>query len=158
PFWVQREQVGILRHLVPSNAPPVLADDVSAQLIAAGVLVKPSDLENRRRSFDLLIESANNHFSEERFCELPQLIHSAHVTALCRYYESLIAGGNWKLGDEQVTLRHGWHNEMVARYFHHQLTEIVSRVAGERVRPSYTYVSGYRPGAVLRPHVDRRQC
>jgi hypothetical protein len=86
------------------------------------------------------------------------LLHPAHVGALCRYYEALIDTGEWVLGDEQVRLRHGWHNELVSRYFHYQLTEVVSRAAGEWVRPSYTYVSGYRPGAVLKPHVDRKQC
>jgi hypothetical protein len=57
-----------------------------------------------------------------------------------------------------VANRHGWHNESVARFFHHQLTAIIQRVAGEPLRPSYCYVSAYRAGAVLRPHVDRKQC
>jgi hypothetical protein len=158
PFWVRREQTGILRQLVARHSPPALQDGLAAQLVEAGVLVTFSGLEERRRSFDRLIETAQQHFADHRYCELPQLLHPAHVGALCRYYEALIGTGKWKLGDEQVELRHGWHNEMVSRYFHHQLTEIVSRTAGEPVRPSYAYLSAYRPGAVLKPHVDRKQC
>lgn len=115
--------------------------------------------EERRRDFEVLVEEARPRFAEHRYCELPGLLHPAHVAALTRYYEALMeCGSKWKLGDEQVPLRHGWHNEFVSRYFHHQLTKIVSRAAGEPVRTSYTYLSAYHPGAVLKPHVDRKQC
>jgi hypothetical protein len=57
-----------------------------------------------------------------------------------------------------VPLRHGYHNETVSRYFHHQLAGFVSRVAGEPVKPTHAYVSAYKQGAVLRLHVDRKQC
>jgi hypothetical protein len=80
------------------------------------------------------------------------------VTALGRYYHELITHGAWAAGDAQVKRRYGYHNESVSRYFHHQLIDFVGRVAGERVKPTYAYVSAYQEGAVLRPHIDRRQC
>jgi hypothetical protein len=158
PHWSRRELVGVLRRLVAGHPPPPLPAALFAHLVAAGVLVTASEREDRRRDFDALAARARQGLAEHLYCELPQLLHRAHAAALCRYYEALIGSGTWALGDEQVPLRHGWHNEMVARYFHHQLTDVVSRVAGEPVRPSYVYVSGYRPGAVLKPHVDRKQC
>ena len=158
PFWVRRHQIGILRQLIAAHPPPELHDELAARLIEAGVLVTPSGIEGSRHRFDALVARAQSHFAEHYYCELPGLLHPAHVAALCRYYEALIGGGKWRLGDEQVKLRHGWHNEIVSRYFHHQLTDTVSRAAGEPVRPSYTYLSAYRPGAVLKPHVDRKQC
>jgi len=158
PFWARRDQIRVLRQLVAAYPPPVLHDELTSQLIAADVLVTAADIDDRRRSFDQLVADGRQRLFEHRYCELPGLLRGAHVSALCRYYESLIGAGKWRLGDEQVKLRHGWHNEMVSRYFHQQLTDFVSRVAGETVRPSYTYVSGYRPGAVLKPHVDRKQC
>jgi hypothetical protein len=158
PFWAQREQVGVLRRLVAAYPPPDLQRQLTAQLIEADVLVTSSGIEERRWTFDRLVCCARKHFAEHLYCELPQLLHPAHVAALSRYYEALIDGGGWRLGDQQVRLRYGWHNEMVARYFHHQFVHIISRIAGERVTPSYSYVSAYRQGAVLKPHVDRKQC
>jgi hypothetical protein len=58
-----------------------------------------------------------------------------------------------------VEKRYGWHNEPVARFYHHQLASFVGDIAGEPVRPSYCYVSAYYGGRPrLRPHVDRKQC
>jgi hypothetical protein len=158
PFWVRRQQAYLFRQFAAGYRPPPLPEDLAAHLAAAGVLVSRAAYEERRRAFETLVEQARPHFEEDRFCELPGLLHPAHVMALARYYEALVESGSWKLGDAQVTLRHGWHNELVSRYFHHQLTDVVSRAAGERVRPSYTYLSAYHPGAILKPHVDRKQC
>jgi hypothetical protein len=80
------------------------------------------------------------------------------VVALNHYYQGLVDSGEWELGDAQVRRRHGQHNEMDSRYFHQQLTGLVGRLAGEPVKPSYSYVSAYRGGAVLGAHVDRKQC
>jgi hypothetical protein len=50
------------------------------------------------------------------------------------------------------------HNEPTASFFHHQLTDTVSAVAGQPVKPSYVYVAAYQSGAELASHVDRAQC
>ncbi len=34
----------------------------------------------------------------------------------------------------------------------------MSALAGEPYQPSYVYFGSYRPGATLKPHVDRAQC
>jgi hypothetical protein len=158
PFWGQRAHIRAYRELGVGQPAPNLPKHLAPQLAEAGVLICPSALEGHRRRFAELVKRGRKQFADHGFCELPKLLHPAHVLALCDYYEALIGEGRWRLGDEQVQLRHGWHNEMVSRYFHHQFTEVVSQVAGEPVRASYTYLSAYRPGAVLKPHVDRKQC
>jgi Sulfotransferase family len=159
PFWVRREQAHALRRLVPGRPPPPMGPDLAARLAAAGVLVSAAGLARRREEADALARSGRSQFAGQRFCVLPSLMHPDHAAALAQYYDALIASGAWAFGDAQVAQRHGWHNEPVARYFHHQLTGFVGRVAGEPVRPSYCYVSAYRGGeASLRPHVDRKQC
>ena len=50
------------------------------------------------------------------------------------------------------------HNESVARFFHHQLTNTVSAIAGEAIKPSYVYLASYLSGAELKKHTDREQC
>jgi hypothetical protein len=86
------------------------------------------------------------------------LIHPYHVGALRRYFRRQIRTGALPLGDAQSALRHVAHNEPVARFFHHQLAAVMSRIAGQPVKPSYVYFASYQGGAVLEPHTDRKQC
>jgi hypothetical protein len=158
PFWIRRRDAYQFRHFAAGFRPPPISEDLAARLMEAGVLVTWTEYHERRQSFEAVLQKACPQFEKQGYCELPGLMHPAHAIALASYYEALAACGDWKLGDEQVSLRHGWHNEHVSRYFHYQVTDILSRAAGEPVRPSYAYVSAYRPGAVLKPHVDRRQC
>lgn len=158
PFWARRGQAFLFRQFAAGQAPPVLGGEISAQLAEATVLTTLEDLERRSREGIALVERARPQFAEQRYCTLPSLIPRSQAAALGRYYRALIDYGQWMPGDEQVRLRHGYHNETVSRYFHHQLTDFVSRVAGEPVKSAYAYVSAYKQGAVLRPHVDRKQC
>jgi hypothetical protein len=50
------------------------------------------------------------------------------------------------------------HNEGVARFFHHQIANAISAIAGEPVKPSYVYFASYLSGAELKKHTDREQC
>src|ERR1019366_8112023 len=159
PFWARRGQAAVFRHFVARRPPPAqLSAELTSQLLEAGLLITVDSLESRRQEGDALVDKTRPLFEQRRYCELPSLIHKAHVAALGRYYRELIDLGNWAAGDEQVRQRHGQHNETMSRYFHHQLADFVSRVAGEPVKPAYAYVSAYREGAILKPHVDRKQC
>ena len=158
PYWVDRTHALLFRQFVAGRPPPALPEPLVARLVDAGILVTAAYLQTRRREGETVVERARPAFKEARYCILPSLIRATHVSALDRYYRERIAYGDWARGDEQVRLRHGQHNETVSRYFHHQLTDFVGRVAGEPVKPSYAYVSAYREGAVLKPHVDRKQC
>jgi hypothetical protein len=158
PFWLRREQAFRFRQFAAGQPPPALNEKLSIQLADATILTTRADIDRRRREGMALVERAAPLFLEKRYCALPSLIRKSHAAALARYYQALIDYGEWLPGDEQVCLRHGYHNETVSRYFHHQLAGFVSRVAGEPVKPTYAYVSAYKQGAVLRPHVDRKQC
>jgi hypothetical protein len=158
PFWVQRRDAYLFRRFEAGRQPPALPDGLAAQLFYAGILIDPEKTDERLAGMDDLVRRAGLHFVEHRYCELPLILHPAHIRALSCYYTRLIEAGQWTLGDPQVRFRFGQHNEAVSRYFHHQLTDLISRVAGEPVKPSYSYVSAYREGAILRAHVDRKQC
>jgi hypothetical protein len=77
---------------------------------------------------------------------------------LRQYYRALVAGGSLPLGDSRVPDRYRLHSEVIASFLHPQLAPLVSRIAGEPVKPSYVYFASYRPGASLPRHVDREQC
>ena len=70
----------------------------------------------------------------------------------------MIRRGVLRLGDTQSARRFVADNEPVARFFHGQLTSVVSRIVGRAVKPSYVYLAGYQADAELPSHVDRAQC
>ncbi len=61
-------------------------------------------------------------------------------------------------GDSQVNRRYYQHNEPLAKFFHQNLTNLMSLIAGEEVKPSYVYAASYKEGASLQPHTDREAC
>jgi len=159
PFWIRYQDMWSLRGFMPGNTPPnPLTSQLQQLLVAAGILVSNTAREQRRRDGDIQAHDAAAHFAQKDYCILSGLLHPAHLHALGRYYRELIAEGAWALGDPQVAGRYGWHNEMLARFFHHQLTSYVSRAVATPVKPSYAYVSVYQGGAILERHVDREQC
>ncbi|HKQ79954.1 MAG TPA: sulfotransferase [Blastocatellia bacterium] len=158
PFWARRSQARLFGQFVAGQAPPQLDEELRLRLVSASALVRSDDLTRRLHEGREMAERAGAQFAARGYCELPSALHPAHAASLGRYYGALINCGQWSLGDEQVRFRHGWHNEPVCRYFHYQLTGLVSRVANEPVKPSYAYTSAYQEGARLKPHVDRKQC
>lgn len=159
PLWLQRRDAFRYRALVAGARPPsTLTDDEARRLATAGVLARPDELRRLRAAGEDSVTGCAAQFARDGYCVLRSLVSTPHVAALSRYYRALIAYGEWMPGDEQVRRRYGYHNESVARYFHHQLRDVVSRVVGESVKPTYAYVSAYREGATLKPHVDREQC
>lgn len=159
PFWAERSDVAALRRLVPGATPPDgLLEPLAGRLVAAGVLLEPGEVDRLEAEGAARTVAASTEFATARFTRLRGVLHRAQVQALARYYRRLVDSGAWRLGDGQVALRHGWHNEPMARFYQHQLTWFVGQVAGEPVKPAYAYSSAYRGGATLDPHIDREQC
>jgi hypothetical protein len=155
PFWlgpgfekvVQGLRVG---EQVPSSVPP----EIRSVLAAAGILIpRAGDLDGRD-----WVREACTSFQEKGYAPLSGLVHPFHVAALRRYYRCLIRTGMIRLGDEQSSLRYVVHNEPVARFFHQQIAQVFSAVAGQPLKPSYVYLASYLSGAELKKHVDREQC
>jgi LPS sulfotransferase NodH len=160
PFWVRRQQTHAFLRLRAGQEPPpgLFEPSLVARLAGAGVLTTGAEIERRRAEGEAMARTSARDLRYERLCVLNRLLHPGHLAALGRYYRELIGGGTWALGDDQVERRHGWHNEPIARFFHHQLTGLVTRIAREPVKPAYCYTSAYRSGAALSAHFDRRQC
>lgn len=127
-------------------------------LRTAGILTGEKEDEQRSAKWTKCIKTAAQLFRENNYAPLGNLIHPFNLAALRRYYRHLIRTGKIHLGDEQSSRRYVAHNEPVARYFHHQISNVVSRVVGEPVKPSYVYVASYLGGAELKKHTDRVQC
>ena len=73
------------------------------------------------------------------------------------YYKYGIDNNYFPFGDRQ-SKRFKTRNDPVSRMLHYELLPLVERATGERLRPSYTYLSCYVKGADLPLHDDNRNC
>jgi hypothetical protein len=156
PFWLGPKLAGFVRDLEPGE--PVsasLPSSMRSVLAGAGILIPAG---TNSIGHEETIERACVQFREKGYAPLSGLIHPFHVAALRRYYRYLIRTGGICLGDRQSSRRYVAHNEGVARFFHHLIAPTLSRVAGERLKPSYVYLASYLSGAELSRHTDREQC
>lgn len=158
PYWVPRHHARLFAEFEPDRLAPPCPAQLRAQLHAADIIASATERTAAERRVAATRARLTSEFAERSYCVVPDVLAPPHTAALARYYRELIASGRWALGDEQVARRHGWHNESVARFFHHQLTGFVGAIVGEPVCASYAYVSAYQQGAELEPHVDRKQC
>jgi hypothetical protein len=87
------------------------------------------------------------------------MLSPLHAAAMRRHARALRRGGQFELDVEQVPgLRDGVCGEAMCLVWLRQLAPLVTAIVGEPVRPSYTWLRRYRPGAVLERHVDRDHC
>src|SRR5262245_20057799 len=139
-------------------APGILPPHVRDTLAMANVLVAPGHEQSQRELWKTIYRDAGTRFRTQGYAVVRDLIQPVHIGALRRYYRALVASGRLPRGDSQVAQRHRLHSEPVGMFFHSQLTSLVSRIAGEAVKPSYVYFSSYPSGSDLPRHVDRPQC
>lgn len=159
PFWLGPRLERIVLHLRAGGPVPDSLDAESRFLLAAaGILTQEDWVERRRADWAEVVQKSFRSFHERGYAPLRNLIHPFHVAALRRYYRYAIRSGSIRLGDEQSARRYAAHNESVACFFHHQITNAVSAVVGEPVKPSYVYLGSYLSGAELKKHTDREQC
>jgi hypothetical protein len=105
-----------------------------------------------------LAGSASERLRADGYCTLNDLMHPRQRLALRAYFSALVEEGYCQYGDKIVPKRFVLHDDWVAAFFHHQLASFISRLAGVAMKPSYSYMVSYMPGATLPRHVDRRQC
>ena len=159
PFWLGPQMNAILAGCKGGDrVSSRLGADARWILETAGVLVSGTDLALRGKRWRDARSGWAAEFEARRYTPIGRLIHPFHLSALRRYYRHLIRQGQVKLGDSQSPLRYAAQNEPVACFFHHQLTEVVSSIVEEAVKPSYVYLGSYQGGAELEVHIDREQC
>jgi hypothetical protein len=159
PFWLGQELGSQLGDLRPGDPiPRGISPELRRTLMMAGILVREDFVADRRQRWIEILLRSCLEFRQKQYSPLRGLLHPFHVAALRRYFRHLVRKGALRLGDSQSSRRFIAHNESVLRFFHQQLTGIVSAVAGEKVKPSYVYLGAYQGGARLEKHTDREQC
>jgi hypothetical protein len=159
PFWLGRRLEAVVSRLragepTPASLPP----EARGLLVGAGILTPADYAELRLAEWSEVVSKGAAEFRQKGYVPLRNLIHPFNLAALRRYYRHAIRLGAIRLGDEQSSRRYVAHNESVARFFHQQIANAVSVIAGEAIKPSYVYLASYLSGAVLKKHTDREQC
>ncbi|MBL0162103.1 MAG: hypothetical protein IPP82_00265 [Xanthomonadales bacterium] len=114
--------------------------------------------ETRQPEMSLDTETTRTHFEREGFAILENLLPTEHVEELDRYFQALAEQGFLSSDEVRGARRHFAHNHPVANFWHAQLNERVSQLAGRRTKPSYSFVSLYIAGGDLCWHTDRPPC
>jgi hypothetical protein len=158
PFAVSPALSSVIATLEPGAplARPLPATTVSL-LQAAGILYDADVIEKERAQRREYVEHAAQRF-RDGYAALGNLLHPFTLGAARVYFRRLIRQRRARFGDGQSERRWAAHNEPVARFFHHQLTPLVTAIAGIELKPSYVYFSCYEGGADLKWHTDRAQC
>jgi hypothetical protein len=158
PFWLGPQFAHALYDLAPGQ--PLtreLPPEMMSVLCTARVFVTPNYAAQRRQDWQRAVRVYSGVF-RRGYVTVPNLLHPFHVSALRRYYRYHTRHGSFALGDGQTATRFIAHNESVTRFFHYQLTNVLSDIAGTIVKPSYSYLALYQEGSVLDKHVDRDEC
>jgi hypothetical protein len=159
PFWLGPKLEEVIRSLRAGEpAPSSISAEVRAKLRAAAILQSDGEVREQRQRQEENMAKAAAVFQEKWYAPVADLIHPFHIAALRRYYRYLIRTGAVRLGDRQSARRYIAYNEPVARFFHQQIAESLTAIAGEPVKPSYVYMASYLSGAELKKHTDRAQC
>jgi len=159
PFWLGPRLEAVVSGLRAGEPVPAsLPEDVRFLLVSAGVLTWEEQAKRRRAEWAEVVRKSARLFRGKGYVPLGNLIHPFNLAALRRYYRHAIRRGAIRLGDEQSPRRYVAHNESVANFFHYQIANAVSVIAGEATKPSYVYLASYLSGAELKKHTDRQQC
>lgn len=88
------------------------------------------------------------------------LINPLQVGAMRTYARALRREGylNSPRETDISKTRHFLHDEVVGRFFHLNMVELVSRMTGIESKASFSGLSHYLPGSLLTAHRDRPQC
>jgi hypothetical protein len=144
--------------LRPGDAPPALDPDLRRRLFEAGVIGSAAEMARERKARADLQARAGRELNERRYTVLPRVIAPRQLVAARRYYRDLIGEGFLARGDKDWPDRHFSGRDPIGYFFQQQLTDLVSGIAGQPVKPSFSFFASYRTGSVLPAHRDREQC
>lgn len=155
PYWTGDQE--LLRVLDEIAGHRVSVDGISARwraaLADAGIIG-----DEQQSAWRASIETAKAQLAAQEYALMPNLLPRAQVLALGSYVTALHREGYFNVSGESLERRDVVYNEGICRYYHQFLAAVITEVTGEALRPSFCYLSHYRPGAILPEHTDRAQC
>lgn len=154
-YWVDKKESEILSLFKPGAEPPASLNARFRKLLEmARILVPPDYPERCRSEWENFIADCRAQFQSRSFATFTDLLPPFYLGALRRYYRDVVAEGYAQKNDPNLALRHMRHHEDLACFLHHQLSYLLSRIAGRPLKPTHDYLYAYEEGAVLPRHID----
>lgn len=132
-----------------------LSPGVALPLWGSGLIVLPP--EQAPAFAPARFAACPDAFAADSFALLRDCLTPAMVDILAAYYRAQVESGGARLSTGSVDRRH-LHNDPAGRVVQRVLLPAVAALVGAPVKPSYSYASLYREGAMLPVHKDRPQC
>ncbi len=73
------------------------------------------------------------------------------------YFKTNIKNGVYPFGDRQ-SKRYKLIDEIITRLLHLEFLPLIEKIVGQKMEPTYTYISAYTKGSDLPAHTDRPEC
>ena len=73
------------------------------------------------------------------------------------YFKNTIDNDKFQFGDKQ-SQRYKAYDDLMSRIMQYECLPIIEKITKKKLRPTYTYFSGYAKDADLPPHTDRPEC
>ncbi len=128
-------------------------------LVHAGILGETFFEQKSYESCKSQVRHCQRQIRTLRYTVFRKMINPLQIAIARSYFEALQREGYLQIDDSQVVFkRYCRHNDPVLRYIHRQSGELVRKITGEAVLPSYSFLSAYMEGAHLARHTDRPQC
>jgi len=158
PYWVDRGDVEYFSSLQAARKAPASNEALLRALREHHILGTEEEFHSLKKSWDDLLQAENGRFGREKYALLPPVFPGSHLAALRCYYRRLMDEGFVGQGDDgQVSSCLSMKNETVTAFFHHQLTDLIGRITGQPMKPSYVFARRYVDEAELKYHIDREQ-
>lgn len=158
PYWIDRSDTDFFSSLHAGGKAIAPNKSLLRDLRAHSVLGTPDEFHSLKRTWDDLLQSESVRFGREKYAILPPVFPGSQLAALRRYYRQLMDEGFVGQGDDgQVSRCLSMKNETVTTFFHHQLTDLIGRITGQPMKPSYVFARRYVDEAELKYHIDREQ-
>lgn len=158
-YSFDHEQQSLAAGWIPGAPPPrPLPSPWRRQLIAAEILVDPDRFGRDSELARERCARGRQELASARYTVLESVLHPYQLAAVRRFTRALVGEGYLPFGDAEWPLRYFAGNEPLTRWYHEQLLPLMIRLAGEPLRPTFTFLASYRPGAILPPHRDREEC
>jgi len=103
-------------------------------------------------------ESVNNNFKENGYFVIRNFLEKDFVSFIQQYFFTRIKAGHALLGDDQAPNSYSFYGDPLIDTILSESTDKLSKIAGYKLLPTYTYTRLYGKGDELKIHRDRPSC
>jgi len=158
-YWLDNAYLKLISGLMANQISPTQLElPVLATLTNAKVLVSADYEESESKTWTKTFAKLSARLQAEQYAVIRDIIDPLQIAALRKYFRTLDHKNFLIPYVRSGSVRYALHNEKVAQFIHHQISDLVRRVTGEQVVPSYCFLSVYKTGSFLAKHSDRPQC